>query len=65
MLLSLGGVWSVWLSLDVDALVVLVVVGTVVLDRERFLPYGFVEACFAWFRQVGKKQVSESTLTYI
>jgi hypothetical protein len=60
--LLLGGLWSVWLSLDADALVVLVVVGTVVLEWARFLPCGFVEVCFAWFKQVGKKQVNSSTL---
>jgi hypothetical protein len=53
---SLGEVWSVWLSLNADALVVLVVVGTVVLDRARFLPCVFVEGCFAWFKQVGKNK---------
>ena len=44
MLLSLGGVCSVWLDIGADALVILVVVGIVVLDRERFLACGFVEA---------------------
>ena len=51
---SFDGVCSAWLDLDLDALVVLVVVGIAGLDRARFLPCGFVEACFSWFKEVGK-----------